>query len=70
MAIGSPVADSMLTTQLSSLVKPSLAFRPSHSATTVPKEYAMQCMMIVLLTRQCICLSRVLRDFYLPIVHL
>jgi len=70
MATVFPVADRMLTIQLLSLVKPSLAFRPSHSANTDLTEYAMQCMMIVLLSRQRICLFRVLRDFYLSRVPL
>jgi len=54
MVTVSSIPEPMLTTQLSLLVKPSLAFRPSHSAATISTEYAMQCMMIVLLTRQCI----------------
>jgi len=72
MATVSSIPERMLTTQLSLLVKPSLAFRPSHSVTTIPKEYAMQCMMIVLLSRQCICLSRVLRNSHqrtIPLGH-
>jgi DNA-binding HxlR family transcriptional regulator len=66
----SQMEERMLTIQLLSLVKPSLVSRPSHSQMGFPTEYAMQCMMIVLLSRQCICLSRVFRDFYLSKVRL
>jgi uncharacterized membrane protein len=69
MATVSQKAERMLTIQLSLLVKPSLAFRPSHSQMGFPTEYAMQCMMIVLLS-QCRYLSRILLDFYLSYVHL
>jgi hypothetical protein len=65
MATIFPVAARILTIQLSSLVKPSPVSRPSHSQMRFPTEYAMQCMMFVLLTGQYICLSRLLRDFCL-----
>lgn len=70
MSAGSKKAEHRLTIQLSSLAKLSLASKRSHNGPGVPKEYAMQCMMVVLLTRECICPSRVPWAYCLTHVHL